>query len=239
MVASIVLSISAFWGCGTPVTVPVLTPADIPHLEAAANFPHHIYRFEPGDTIKISYTFHPEMNQEVVVLPDGKITTHLVGSILVGGLTTTELEKMLVSRTSDQLREPEVIVSVTKFAEKTVYVGGEVEKPGTFEYRKGLSPLQAIVAAGGFRPGAQTDSIILVRAAGPDDKFITRKLNLAEAIADGVQEPIYLAPHDVLYVPRSPIAEANLWVKQHISDLFPFLFPSTNSATGIIRTMRY
>jgi protein involved in polysaccharide export with SLBB domain len=238
MVARIVLSILAFWGCGTSVTVPALTPTDIPRLEAAANHPHQVYRFEPGDTIKITYTFHSDMNQEVVVLPDGKITTHLVGSIHISGLTTLELEKLLVARTSDQLREPEVIVSVTKFAEKTVYVGGEVDKPGTMAYRKGLSPLQAIVAAGGFRPTAQTDSIILVRAAGPDEKFITRKLNLAEAITDGVREPIYLAPQDVLYVPKSAIAEADLWVKQHISDLLPFLFPSANSAAGIMRTVR-
>lgn len=235
LVARMTLSILTFWGCGTSVTVPALTPTDIPRLEAAANHPHKVYRFEPGDTITISYTFHSDLNQEVVVLPDGKITTHLVGSILVGGLTTIELEKLLVARTSDLLREPAVIVSVTKFAEKTVYVGGEVDRPGTMPYRKGLSPLQAIVAAGGFRPTAQTDSIILVRAAGPDEKFITRKLNLAEVITDGVREPIYLAPQDVLFVPKSAIAEADLWVKQHITDLLPFLFPSANSAAGIMR----
>jgi hypothetical protein len=34
---------------------------------------------------------------------------------------------------------------------------------------------------------------------------------------------LLLAPHDVVYVPRTSISEANLWVKQHILDLFPFL----------------
>lgn len=225
-------------GCASGVTVPALTPDEVPHFDAAANFPHQLYRIEPGDTLQIRYTFHPEMNQETIVLPDGKIAAHLTGEVPVSGMTTRELEKFLAERTSDQLRDPEIIISVTKFAEKTVYIGGEVEKPGTIPYRKGLSPLQAVIAAGGFRTSAQTDSVILVRAPGPDEKFISRKLNLTEVIANGVKEPIYLAPHDVIYVPRTSIAEADLWVKQHITDLLPFLFPSVGSATGVMRTLQ-
>jgi protein involved in polysaccharide export with SLBB domain len=225
-------------GCGSAVTVPSLTPDEVPRFEAAGNFPHHMYRIEPGDTLQIRYIFHPDMNQEMTVLPDGKIAAQLVGEMIVSGMTTTQLEKLLAERTSDRLRDPEVVVTVTKFAEKTVYIGGEVNKPGSIPYRKGLSPLQAIIAAGGFQTSAQTDSIILVRAVGPDEKFITRKLNLAEVIADGVREPVYLAPHDVVYVPKTQIAEADLWVKQHITDLLPFLFPSVGSATGVMRTLQ-
>jgi protein involved in polysaccharide export with SLBB domain len=225
------------WGCGVPVTVPAISPGELAQLEAAGNFPHHIYRIEPGDTLNIRYTFHPDMAQEVVVLPDGKIAAQLAGEIAVAGMATAELEKLLAERTSDRLRNPEVVVTVARFVEKTVYVGGEVGKPGTIPYRKGLTPLQAIIAAGGLQNTAQADSIILVRAAGPDNNFISRKLNLTEAISDGIKEPIYLAPHDVVYVPKTAIAEVDLWVRQHITEALPFLFPSVGSATGIIRTL--
>lgn len=231
------LALPSVWGCGAPITVPLLGPEEIPQFEKAGNYPEREYHIEPGDTIQIRYTFHTEMNQEVVVLPDGKIAAQLVGEITVSGMTTTQLEKILAERTSDRLRDPEVVVSITKFAEKTVYIGGEVERPGPVAYRKGLSPLQAIIAAGGFGTSAQTDSVIVVRAVGPDEKFISRKLNLAQAITDGVKEPIYLAPHDVVYVPKTAIADANLWVKQHITDLLPFLFPSVGTASSVIRTM--
>jgi protein involved in polysaccharide export with SLBB domain len=113
-------------------------------------------------------------------------------------------------------------VDITRFGEKNVFVGGEVGKPGLVPYREGLSPLQAITAAGGFRTTARTDSVILVRT-GEGDAFVSRKLNLAATVTDGIKEPISLAPHDVLYVPRTPIADANLWVEQHITGLFPFL----------------
>jgi protein involved in polysaccharide export with SLBB domain len=208
-------------GCGAPINVPPLTSDEISRLEAAGNFPHHTYRIEPGDSLQIKYTFHPEMAQDVIVLPDGKIAAQLVGEIMVSGMTTAQLEKLLAERTSDRLRKPEVVVTISRFAEKHIFVGGEVGKPGMVPYRKGLSPLHAIIAAGGFnRETAQADSVILVRTGGPDNNFISRKLNLTEVINDGMKEPIYLAPHDVLYVPSTSVADANLWVKQHITDIF-------------------
>jgi hypothetical protein len=63
-------------------------------------------------------------------------------------------------------------------------------------------------------------------------------LNLTESVAESIKEPLFLAPHDVVYVPKTSIAEANLWVKQHITDLLPFLFPSVSGATGVLRTMK-
>lgn len=221
------------WGCASTITVPPLVSEDLPGFEAAGNFPHNIYRIEPNDALQIRYPYHSEMNQGdadrgkgLVVQPDGKITAIMVGEITVAGMTTTELEKLLVERTSDRLRNPEVVVSIASFAEKNVYIGGEVGRPGMVPYRKGLSTLQAIIAAGGFLETAQKESVVLVRTGGSENNFISRKLNLGEAITDGVREPFYLAPHDVIYVPKTGIAEADLWVKQHITELFGFLRPS-------------
>ena len=38
---------------------------------------------------------------------------------------------------------------------------------------------------------------------------------------DGVKEPIPLAPHDVIFVPRTEVTDANIWVRQHITDMVP------------------
>jgi hypothetical protein len=54
-----------------------------------------------------------------------------------------------------------------------------------------------------------------------------------ETIADGTKEPVYLAPHDVLYVPKTAIAEADLWVQQNIQEIFgPFLGMGRMGITG-------
>ena len=79
-------------GCvSKPITVPPLTEVDMPEMNAAANFPHQWYRLEPGDAIQIRYTHHPEMAQDDVIRPDGKINAKLVGPIEVAGLTRGEL----------------------------------------------------------------------------------------------------------------------------------------------------
>ena len=221
MILAVVLAI-AVGGCSSkPINVPPLTEADVAEMNATANFPHEVYRLEPGDAIQIRYTHHPEMTQDDVIAPDGKINATLVGEIDVAGKTTDELESLLVKQTAAHLKDPEVVVSISRFSEKLVYVGGEVVRPGTFPYRKGLTPLQAVAASGGFRDTARVDSVILVRTGGSDNKFIARKLNLEQTTTDGVKEPIPLAPRDVIFVPRTAVADANIWVRQHITDMIP------------------
>jgi protein involved in polysaccharide export with SLBB domain len=208
--------------CGGPSTIRPLSQDDVPALQAATSSAHRLYRIEPGDLLEIDYPYHPEMKQQEPVRPDGRITTKLVGELLVAGMTPAELSDTLVQRTSDRLRNPEVTVRVQKVNSKEVYVGGEVGKQGPVPYRKGLSPIQAIIAAGGFRDTARTDSVVLIRANPTEQTITSRKLNLQEILATGTEEPLELGPNDVLFVPRSGIAEVDLWVRQHIVEVIPF-----------------
>lgn len=220
----VLLLLLGLWvsACGGPTGVQFLSRADVPALQAAASSSHRLYRIEPGDMLEIDYLYHPEMKQQEPVRPDGKITARLVGELVVGGMTPAEVSDALVQRTSDRLRNPEVTVRIQRFNTKEVYVGGEVGKQGPVPYRKGLSPIQAIIAAGGFRDTARTDSVVLIRASLSEPTATSRKLNLQEVLARGAEEPLELAPNDILFVPRSGIAEVDLWVRQHIVDLVPF-----------------
>lgn len=222
MIRAVALAI-AVGGCfsSPPITVPPLTEADLAALTASANFPHDAYRLEPGDAIQIRYVHHPEMAQDEVIPPDRRINIKLVGEIDVSGMTTDDLEQLLVKKTSDHLKNSEVVVSVTRFTERLVYVGGEVGRPGTLLYRKGLTPLQAVAASGGFRDTARIDSVILLRASASEQNFIARKINLGQVVTDGVREPVPLAPRDVIFVPRTEVADANIWVRQYIGDMIP------------------
>jgi protein involved in polysaccharide export with SLBB domain len=221
--------VASLAACTGRVAVAPLQPSEVAQLQASANDPAGNYRVEPGDTLAIHFPFQVEMDQQAVVRPDGQITANLVGDILVGGLTTTEVEGLLRSGTSARLRDPQVEVTIARFSPKYVYVTGEVDKPGMVVYRDGLTPLQAVIESGGFRDTALTSSVILVRAADSPELFISRSLDLDESIRAGVPEPLQLAPHDVLYVPRTSIAEANVWVDQHVTKLLPFMRGTTTS----------
>lgn len=223
LAAAALITLAALTGCGRDINVAPLTATDVARLQALADPADPAYRIAPGDIVFIKFPFHAEMDQEVLVQPDGQINVSGVGSLAASGQTTREVEERVKQESSVRLRDPEVVVTVRKLGEQTVYVGGEVGRPGSLVFRKGLTPLQAIMAAGGFRDTAAVDSVILVRPARSDGQYIARKLDLERIVMDGDREAITLAPHDVLFVPRTRIANANVWVRQHITDLFPFI----------------
>jgi protein involved in polysaccharide export with SLBB domain len=224
----------ALSGCGPKVSVPLLTPSDVPLLQSLANNPEGRYRIEPGDTLQIRYPFHPERDQQEIVRPDGTLRATEVGDVEVAGRTTGEVQQMLVERSSAVLRDPQVVVNVSEFAVKNVYVGGEVGAPGSVAYRKGLTVLQAIANVGGLLPTARRDSVILIRPDTVPDHYVSRRVDVAATLERGDPELVTLAPHDVLYVPRSGIAEADLWVDQHFTKLLPFF----SGASGSVNTNR-
>jgi polysaccharide biosynthesis/export protein len=217
----ILLLPAALLGCGG-ITLRPITADEIAGLRAAADPSPGVYAIEPGDTLAINYTYHPEMIQQEVVRPDGKITATLVGEVHVAGMTTTQLQRALEQATSDRLRGPEVTVRIARHGDKQVYVGGEVGKPGLVPYQRGMTALQAVVAAGGFRETARLDTVVLVRTDRGGQNILSRTLDLEAAVTSGAEDSITLTPRDVLFVPRTRIANADLWVRQHITDLIPF-----------------
>lgn len=219
---SVLVAGIAFVACSSTPHVPQLHPDEVATLRAASSYPDGAYRLEPGDTIQIRYPFHPERNQEQLIRPDGRIRASGIGAIVAAGHTARELEAVLVERASADLRDPEVVVSVANYAPKTVYIAGEVGRAGPVAYRKDLTPLQAIAEAGGFRNTARIEQVVLVRMTDRDGTTVSRTLDLETVLREGTPEPIDLAPHDVVYVPRTGIAEANIWVDQHFTQLFPF-----------------
>ena len=96
-----------------------------------------------------------------------------------------------------------------------------VEKPGMVPLAGGLTMLSAISSAGGFRDEAIRQQVILIRRE-TDGKPVGHAVDLRVVIYG--QEPendVLLQPYDIVYVPRSKIANANLWVQQYIRDMLP------------------
>ena len=86
-----------------------------------------------------------------------------------------------------------------------------------------MSVMQAIYRAGGTLPTASMESIV------PDPKRqngepLPYHLDLSDEAIAAVRPDtqVALTPSDVIYIPRSPIANGNRWVQQYITDLVLF-----------------
>jgi polysaccharide biosynthesis/export protein len=134
---------------------------------AAAQDP---YQLQAGDIIEITVIEDPNLNRRVLIGPDGRISLPLAGSLVAAGRTLAQVESTIQSGLAGNfVRPPTVSASLVALGPPplpeldeelelfSVYVLGEVQRPGRYDYEseKPISVLQALALAGG--PGIFAD----------------------------------------------------------------------------------
>ncbi len=180
------------------------------------------YVIQPGDVLLIKFEFHPDHDQTVTVRTDGGITLPLAGEVKAAGLMPEQLADELTRLYSKNLRDPRISVGLKVTSLSRVYVGGEVNKPGFVFYRPGLTAVQAVVGAGGPKFTGAMDKVVLVRMID-ETRYQATVIDLAKAVEKGdTTDSLALGPNDVLYVPKTGIAKANVWNTQWVINMNPF-----------------
>jgi protein involved in polysaccharide export with SLBB domain len=190
-------------------------------IQEAAATPGSDYRIQPGDTLALDFYMNSEFNDTATVDPNGKIVLRMVGPIQAAGLTPDQLAASIDKAYSNELRNPGAVVHLNNMPGRQIYVEGEVTKPGAFPLQPGMTAVQALALAGGVTDNSDAQSAVLIRrdACGQPQGS---KVDLAAATKKpGSVEDVALMPRDVVVVPKSGIANADLWVKQHIRDVLP------------------
>jgi polysaccharide export outer membrane protein len=210
--------------CSNPVAhIPEINPEQLRATSVNQRPTEQVYKMVPYDLITVRFTYHPEQDPKapIAIRPDGQIILDATGAVQAAGRTPEELGKEIAAKSSTRLKNPEVLVTVTTFAPRKIYVGGSVRAPGIAQFQGEMTPLQAILDRGGFSDDAQKDSVILIRNTGGPEPIIGR-INVIQGLEDGIPEKITLLTNDILYVPMSGIARADLWVKQNLNDIIPY-----------------
>lgn len=214
---SVILTIGLS-GCASNSTVRNVIPAsEVPQAQEPAP-----YVIRSGDQLDIKFFYNPELNESVTVRPDGKISLQLVDEVQASGLQPAELDAMLTEAYSRELKKPMVTVIIRSFKGQRIYVGGEVNQQRELELPAGMTVLQAVFQAGGFKETASPENTILIRL-GSNNEPVPIKIDLKNAMhgqGDGVN--LALLPNDIVYIPKSAIAEADKWVNQYIEKLILF-----------------
>ncbi len=76
---------------------------------------HVEYRISRGDTLNIYVWQWEDLNQDIIVRPDGRISFPLTGDIVAEGLTLTELDDLMTEKLKSYIKYPEVSIMVKNF----------------------------------------------------------------------------------------------------------------------------
>lgn len=183
------------------------------------------YRFYPGDELELTVPSAPELNKALTVQPDGRITPPLLRPVMVADRTAAEVEEAISTAYASQLLRPEVQIAV-KAAPLKVFVGGEVGNPGIYDMAGDADALRAIIQAGDFKPSADRAQVIIIRR-GPAGRGMIRRADMLTGLKTGSSDLVPLRRFDIIYVPRSGVANAGLFVSQYFRDLIPIQFGVT------------
>jgi protein involved in polysaccharide export with SLBB domain len=105
-------------------------------------------------------------NADYTVGAGGKISLPLIGEMLAAGKSPTELSQAIGQALQTRIglaEPPSISVDVVQF--RPFYIVGDVERPGEYAYRPGLTLLQAITIAGGMPRAKNLGSARLEREA--------------------------------------------------------------------------
>lgn len=182
------------------------------------------YLLAPGDALEIIVHSAPELSRTVTVGPDGRFRIPYSGPVRAAARTVEEVRLSVQAAMVSELKDPDIDVLLVSAASQRIFVGGEVHHAGMFDLPGQIDPLQAIIMAGGLTAKGEASTVILMRRLfGGDVK--TAILDIEAGLYDpALADWGPLRRFDVVYVPRTRIADQNLFVRQYLREALPLDF---------------
>ncbi len=193
-------------GCSTPDPAP---PPAAPPIQG--------YVVGAPDMLEVHILPEPEIEREVRVRPDGKISIDLIGDIQAAGKTPLEIAAEIKREISRFKRDASVSVTVVDSPSQFVTIYGEVSRPGTFALDTETRVSEAIGQVGGALPFASLNNVRVIRSNGSETEVLSVYL---KNIQNGdLSTNFVVREGDLIVVPPTWVAKVG-YVVQMV--LFPF-----------------
>jgi polysaccharide export outer membrane protein len=156
------------------------------------------YLLQQGDVLSVTVLGETDYSGNFAIRADGAILFRddMVGAVPVAGLTTTQAAAAVTKRIAEFVKDPSVILSVSRFK---VMVIGEVQRPGQYDTDSGSRLTDALAKAGGAKEEQRDlDRVYLTRASG---KELQLNLRAFREQGDITQNPV-VEPGDRVSVGR-------------------------------------
>jgi polysaccharide biosynthesis/export protein len=197
---------------------PAASRAPSPTIPAAfANPSEGDYQIGAQDILKIAVFGHDDLTQTVIVQDDGTFFFNLVGRVKGSDMTPKELERKLTTLLAQgYLRNPQVSVMVQEYRSKSVFVMGEVSRPGPIPYSGNMTVMQMLAQVGPTagagsevmilrpRPGVQAGPLSIADAQGAEaagnPQADMLRVNIRDIQMGQLDKNILLRPNDTVFV---------------------------------------
>jgi len=154
----------------------------------------------------------------VTVAPDGNLAVPFLADVKAQGLTVPQLTDALNKNYSELISDMKVSVLLREVAGNLIFVDGQVNRPGVFNVKGPTTVQHAIALAGGTKDTAEPRTVLVV-SRGPDGKFLSRTTDLTRMTS---ASDYVINQGDLVYVPLSTIARADIWVDQNLKKILLF-----------------
>jgi polysaccharide export outer membrane protein len=156
------------------------------------------YIIGPEDSLQVTVWKEPTLSGNFPVRPDGMISLVLVGDLPAAGLTPMALSNDITQRLKKYIQDPVVTVAVLGVNSQRIFLVGEVGRVGPVMLTPGMTPLQAIVSAGGLSQFANSKRIYILRMVSGKQQKIPFNY---KAALKGENSGMTLLPGDTIVVP--------------------------------------
>lgn len=170
-----------------------------------ATDPQHV--LQPQDIVRVEIFQEDDLNKQcdgLSVSQNSTLTLPLIGTVSVKDKTVQQVQSEITALyNQDYLVNPQITVSVVKYASRSVNVIGSVTKQGRVDFppARGLSIIDAISLAGGQTRLADLKHVKLTRI-NANGESVVRQIDVDAMMKRAGSEPVMLKPGDIIYVPE-------------------------------------
>ena len=190
-----------------------------------------VYTVGVGDVLSVRL-------REGVTLTEYDATVMSAGTIVISfieveaaGHTIEEIREKARMELSKYIRDFSVDLIPREWREKKVFILGEVKNPGVYNLSAGLTLLQALTMAGGYKNTAVLKDMRIIRGDLDNPKLI--RVNMQRAANGKDVKDVLLAQNDVVFVPRSAIGDWNNFINLYIRPTMEVLsLPLSGASTA-------
>ena len=171
-------------------------------IEKFSNIVSDAYTIGAEDVLEITVWRNQDLSKTVQVRPDGRFSLPVIRDVLAVGKTPSQLADEITRKLREYVQNPVVAISVKEVNSYSIFVLGEVVKPGKYPLKSRTTLLQGITIAGGFTPVAARNQVVVFRFGENGSGMQTLTSSYDDIVLRGViTQNVELKAGDTVVVP--------------------------------------